>query len=120
MVLCVKMQKIFVIKVRIMYKLITPQEAKEVMDSGREHIVLDVRRPDEFEKGHIPHAINIPHTEIYDRAQEVLKDKDALILVYCRSGRRSKFASQLLANMRYTDIREFGGILDWPYEVVKD
>lgn len=114
------MQKTFVIKVRIMYKLITPQEAKIIMDTCTDCIILDVRRPDEFEKGHIPGAINIPHTEISDRAQEVLKDKDALILVYCRSGRRSKFASQLLANMRYTNIHEFGGILDWPYEVVKD
>ena len=103
-----------------MYKLITPQEAKRIMDTCPDCTILDVRRPDEFEKGHIPGAINIPHTEISDRAQEVLKDKDALILVYCRSGRRSKFASQLLANMRYTNIMEFGGILDWPYEVVKD
>jgi rhodanese-related sulfurtransferase len=103
-----------------MYKLITPQEAKRIMENCTDCIILDVRRPDEFEKGHIQGAINIPHTEISDRAQEVLKDKDALILVYCRSGRRSKFASQLLANMRYTNIHEFGGILDWPYEVVKD
>ena len=102
-----------------MYKQISAKEAKEIMDTETDYIILDTREQDEFDEGHIPGAVLIPYTEIADKAEEIIPDKDKLILVYCRSGRRSKFASQLLANMRYTNIHEFGGILDWPYEVVK-
>jgi len=99
-----------------MFKEITPQEAKKIMDTHTDYVILDVRRPDEFQKGHIPGAILIPHNEIPDLAYDRIPDKDKLVLVYCRSGRRSKFAAQLLSNLGYTNIMEFGGILDWPYE----
>ena len=102
-----------------MYEQITAEEAKNIMDSGLEHIVLDTREQEEFDEGHIPEAILIPYTEIEVMAEEKLPDKDALILVYCRSGRRSKIASESLAKLGYTNVKEFGGIIDWPYEVVK-
>ena len=102
-----------------MYQQITQEEAKRIMDSGAPHIVLDVREQDEFDEGHIPNAILIPYTEIDAKAEEILTDKDAQILVYCRSGRRSKIASESLANLGYTNVKEFGGIIDWEYEIVK-
>ena len=104
---------------KTMYQQITPEEAKKIMDSGEEHIILDTREQDEFDEGHIPNAILIPYTEIENKAEEMLPDKDAQILVYCRSGRRSKIASESLAKLGYTNVKEFGGIIDWPYEVVK-
>ena len=102
-----------------MYEQITAEEAKMIMDSGEEHIILDTREQDEFNEGHIPKAILIPYTEIENKAEEMLPDKDKLILVYCRSGRRSKIAAESLAKLGYTNVKEFGGIIDWPYEVVK-
>ena len=99
------------------YVQISPEEAKAVMDSDEGYIILDVRNPDEFEQGHIPGAILIPYTEIAEKAPYTLMDKKQTILVYCRSGRRSKIASETLASMGYTDVREFGGINDWPYEI---
>ena len=104
---------------KTMYQQITAEEAKKTMDSGEEHIILDTREQDEFDEGHIPGAILIPYTEIEHKAEEILPDKDAQILVYCRSGRRSKIASESLAKLGYTNVKEFGGIIDWPYEVVK-
>ena len=102
-----------------MYEKITPEEAKKIMDSGEEYIILDTREQNEFDEGHIKGAILIPYTEIENKAIELLPDKDALILVYCRSGRRSKIASESLARLGYTNVKEFGGIIDWPYEVEK-
>lgn len=102
---------------KIMYKQITPEQAKKIMDSGEEHIVLDTREKHEYDAGHIPGAILIPYTEIENKADEMLPDKDATILVYCRSGRRSKIASESLAGLGYTNVKEFGGIIDWPYEI---
>ena len=99
---------------------ITAEEARKLMDSEKDRIILDVRSREEYDQGHIPGAILIPDTEIEAKAADLLPDKDQLILVYCRSGRRSKLAAQSLADLGYTDIREFGGILDWPYEVVQD
>lgn len=99
------------------YMNITAEEAKKIMDSQEGYIILDVRSQEEYDEGHIPGAILIPNTEIEERAEEVLTDKDQLILVYCRSGRRSKMAAEILAELGYTNIREFGGIIDWPYEV---
>ena len=96
---------------------ITAQEAKQIMDTEEEYIILDVRTREEYDQGHIPGAILIPDNEIMTEAEEVLPDKEQLILVYCRSGRRSKLAAQALAELGYTNIKEFGGILDWPYEV---
>ena len=104
---------------KAMYEQITPEEAKKIMDSGEEHIILDTREQDEFDEGHIPGAILIPYTEIENKAEEMLPDKDKLILVYCRSGRRSKIAAESLAKLGYTNVKEFGGIIDWPYEVEK-
>ena len=103
----------------VMYQQITQPEAKSIMDSGDDFIILDVREQDEFDAGHIPGAILIPYTEIEDKADKMLPDKDKQILVYCRSGRRSKIAAEALVNLGYTNIKEFGGIIDWPYEVVK-
>lgn len=102
-----------------MYEQITADEAKKIMDSGEEYILLDVREQDEFDEGHIPGSILIPYTEIDRKAEEILSDKDKQILVYCRSGRRSKIASESLARLGYTNVKEFGGIIDWPYETEK-
>ena len=102
-----------------MYEQITPQEAKKIMNDENDFIILDVREQDEFEGGHIPGAILIPYTEIENMADEMIPDKNALILVYCRSGRRSKIASESLGKLGYTNIKEFGGINDWPYEIEK-
>ena len=104
---------------KAMYEQITPEEAKKIMDSVKGHIILDTREQDEFDEGHIPNAILIPYTEIENKAEEKLPDKDNLILVYCRSGRRSKIASESLAKLGYTNVKEFGGIIDWHYEVEK-
>ena len=99
------------------YVNITAEEAKQIMDSEEGYIILDVRTQEEYDQGHIPGAIVISHEEIAEKAEEVLTDKDQLILVYCRSGRRSKIAAEALAELGYTNIKEFGGIIDWPYEV---
>ena len=99
------------------YMNITAEEAKQIMDSEEGYIILDVREQDEYDAGHIPGSILIPYTEIAEKAEEVLTDKDQLILVYCRSGRRSKIAAEALVELGYTNIKEFGGIIDWPYEV---
>lgn len=99
------------------YMNITAEEAKVLMESETGYIILDVREQDEYDVGHIPGAILIPYTRIEEEASEKLTDKDQLILVYCRSGRRSKIAADALVELGYTNIREFGGILDWPYEI---
>lgn len=101
------------------YEQITQDKAKEIMDSGAEYILIDARTESEFADGHIEGAILIPEYEIADKAEQELPDKDVLILVYCRSGRRSKIASEELVNLGYTNVKEFGGIIDWPYEIVK-
>ena len=102
-----------------MYEQISAKEAKEIMDSGDDYIILDVREKDEYDEGHIPDAILLPYTEIESKAEAMLPDKNKQILVYCRSGRRSKIAAEALVNSGCTNIKEFGGIIDWPYEVVK-
>ena len=99
------------------YVNITAEEAKQIMDSEEGYIILDVRTREEYDQGHIPGATQISHEEIAEKAEEVLTDKDQLILVYCRSGRRSKIAAEALVELGYTNIKEFGGIIDWPYEV---
>ena len=101
------------------YLQITQKEAKEIMDSGVEYILIDARTEQEFAEGHIEGAILIPEYEIEQRAPSILPDKDALILVYCRSGRRSKIASEALSRLGYTNVKEFGGIIDWQYGIVK-
>ena len=99
------------------YMNITAEEAKQIMDSQEGYIILDVRTQEEYDEGHIPGAVLIPDTEIKVKVEEVLTDKNQLILVYCRSGRRSKLAAEALVELGYTNIKEFGGIIDWPYEV---
>ena len=101
------------------YEQITPQQAKEIMNTEQDYIIIDARTEEEFAEGHIEDAILIPEYEIKGRAEKELPDKDALILVYCRSGRRSKIASEELVKLVYTNVKEFGGIIDWPYEIVK-
>ena len=101
------------------YEQITPQEAKAIMDTESDYVIIDARTTEEFGEGHIESAIMIPEYEIADRAEKELPNKDALILVYCRSGRRSKIASEELVKLGYTNVKEFGGIIDWPYEIVK-
>ena len=99
------------------YVNITAQEAKQIMDTEEGYIILDTRTREEYEEGHIPGAIVISYDEIKEKAEQLLPDKDQLLLVYCRSGRRSKIAAEALVELGYTNIKEFGGIIDWPYEV---
>ena len=101
------------------YEMITARQAKEIMDTQDGYVILDTRTEEEYETGHIPGAIVISHEEIKEKAEQVLTDKGQLILVYCRSGRRSKLAAQDLVDLGYTNVKEFGGIIDWPYEVVE-
>lgn len=98
------------------YRQVNAETAKELMDKETDYIILDVRTIEEYDEKHIPGAVLIPDYEITERAEKELPDKDQLILVYCRSGNRSKTASQALADMGYTNIVEFGGIKSWPYE----
>ena len=101
------------------YDQISGAEAKALMDSESGYIIIDARTQSEYDEGHIPGAIMIPEYEIADRAEKELPDKDQLILVYCRSGRRSKIAAEELVKLGYTNVKEFGGIIDWEYEIVK-
>lgn len=101
------------------YEQISGEEAKKIMDSETGYIIIDARTQEEFDEGHIENAILIPEYEISERAEKELTDKNQLILVYCRSGRRSKIAAQALVELGYTNVKEFGGIIDWKYEVVK-
>ncbi len=100
------------------YEQISAQQAKEIMDSETGYVIIDARTQEEFDAGHIEGAILIPEYEIAQRAEKELPDKEQIILVYCRSGRRSKIASQALVDLGYTNVKEFGGIIDWPYEIV--
>lgn len=101
------------------YEQITAEQAKKIMDNEQDYIIIDARTEEEFAEGHIENAILIPEYEIANRAEKELPDKEQLILVYCRSGRRSKIASEELVKLGYTNVKEFGGIIDWPYDVVK-
>lgn len=100
------------------YTQISQEEAKEMMGKDDDHIVVDVRRADEYAAGHIPGAILIPNEKIGTEQAAELPDLDQIILIYCRSGNRSKQASQKLADMGYNNVYEFGGIIDWTGEVV--
>ena len=102
------------------YRQITMDEAVNMMAEESGYIILDVRRPDEFAAGHIPGAINVANESIGTDEIPELPDKDQLIMVHCRSGRRSKEASEKLVKLGYTNIVEFGGILDWKGEIVTD
>ena len=102
------------------YRSITMDEAVDMMAQETSYIILDVRRADEFAAGHIPGAINVANESIGTAEILELPDKDQLIMVYCRSGRRSKEASEKLVKLGYTNIVEFGGILDWKGEIVTE
>lgn len=102
------------------YMQITQEEAARMMEEDPNAIVVDVRTQMEYESGHIPGAICIPNETIVDRPPDELPDPEQRILVYCRSGNRSKQAAQKLADMGYTNVHEFGGIIDWSGNVVKD
>ncbi len=97
---------------------LTAEQAKNMMEQDEEVIILDVRTEEEYRSGHIKGAILIPDYELQAKAEEILTDKEAVILVYCRSGRRSALAAEALSDMGYQKIYDFGGILDWPYEII--
>ena len=101
------------------YDQISGAQAKALMDKESGYIIIDAREQDEYDEGHIPGSILIPYGEIADHAEKELPDKDQLILVYCRSGRRSKIAAEELVKLGYTNVKEFGGIIEWEYEIVK-
>ena len=103
----------------VSYEQISGAEAKAIMDSESGYIIIDARTQSEYDDGHIPCAIMIPEYEIAERAEKELPDKGQLILVYCRSGRRSKIAAEELVKLGYTNVKEFGGIIDWEYEITK-
>lgn len=100
------------------YTQITQKEAKEMMDNGNV-IVLDVREEDEYKQGHIENSILVPLSVLDSKIEEVITDKDATVLVYCRSGNRSKQASTIMSMKGYTNVYEFGGINTWEYGIVK-
>ena len=102
------------------YRQISMDEAIAMMEEKNDYIILDVRTPEEFAEKHIPDAINIPNETIGTEEIPELPDKEQLILAYCRSGNRSKQASEKLVRLGYTNIVEFGGINDWPGETVSD
>ena len=102
------------------YRQITMDEAVDMMAQETGYIILDVRRPDEYAAGHIPNAINVPNESIGTDEIPELPNKDQLIMVYCRSGRRSKEASAKLVKLGYTNIVEFGGILDWKGDIISE
>ena len=115
-------QETAVVQQAASYKTLTPQEAKARMEQNPQAVVLDVRNQDEYAAGHLPNAVLLPVDLIETKSAEVAKvlpDKDAEILVYCRSGKRAHRASQALADMGYTNVEHIGGIMDWPYEIVK-
>ena len=100
------------------YHQIDGQSALDMMNNETDYIIIDVRTESEYQQGHIKNAINIPNESIDESVSEILKDKDQLLLVYCRSGNRSKQASEKLAKLGYSNIYEFGGISDFPGEIV--
>ncbi len=97
------------------FEQITQEEAKQLMDTEEGYVILDVREQEEYDAGHIPNAVCYPYTNIDESFSEIYQDKDQLFLVYCRSGNRSKIGAQTLADLGYTNVKEFGGIITWPY-----
>ena len=103
----------------ITYTQISAEEAKRIMDTETGYVIVDARTDSEYAEGHIPGAVLIPEYEVAAKAEGIIKNKDTKILVYCRSGRRSKIAAEELVKLGYTNVYEFGGIIDWKYEIVK-
>lgn len=112
---CTSQQKTEGEETMISYEQITQEEAKNLMDSESDYIILDVRTEEEYAGGHIKNAICIPNETIADSEPEDLPDKEQLILVYCRSGNRSKQAAEKLASLGYRNVKEFGGVITWEY-----
>lgn len=102
------------------YMEISVSEAIEMMETEKDYIILDVRTIEEYKEGHIPNAICVPNETIGENAMEELPDKEQVIFVYCRSGNRSKQAATKLAEQGYTNVYEFGGIIDWTGEIVSE
>lgn len=102
------------------YTQIDTAQAARLIETEKDYIILDVRTEQEYKTGHIPNAVCIPNETIADKEPPELPDKNQLILVYCRSGRRSKEAAQKLADLGYTNVKEFGGIIDWTGETVTE
>lgn len=101
------------------FKTITSEEAKEMIENNPDITIVDVRTLEEYNSGHIESAILLPDNEIAAKAESILQDKNATILVYCRSGRRSASASRQLSQLGYNNVYDFGGIINWKYDVVK-
>ena len=102
------------------YQKISAEEAYEMMVSQEVVVVVDVRTREEYDGGHIENAVLVPNESIGSEMPEALPDKEATLLVYCRSGRRSKDAAQKLLELGYQNVYDFGGVIDWPYELVKE
>lgn len=102
------------------FQTITGREAMDIINEGGNIVILDVRTEEEYSVSHIENSILLPHDEILEKAEDVLVDKDATILIYCRSGRRSALAAQDLIDLGYKSVYDFGGIIDWPYDTVTD
>jgi phage shock protein E len=102
------------------YKKIDAQEAKSIIDGDKDVIILDVRTEEEYNQGHIPNSVLITDANLKDEIEDKIPNKDAKILVYCRSGRRSAASAKLLIEMGYTNVYDFGGIIDWPYDIIGD
>jgi rhodanese-related sulfurtransferase len=101
------------------FSSITPEEAKKRLENEKGIILLDVRTKEEYDSGHINDAVLIPVDTLEVEAEKLIKDKDAAIFVYCRTGRRSTTAANILVKLGYKNIYNLGGIVDWPYEIVK-
>lgn len=102
------------------FRSISAADAKKMMESRQDIKILDVRTKDEYAEGHIKDAVLLPVAEVELEAEDMLEDKGQTVLVYCRSGVKSRIASQILVELGYTDVYEFGGILNWPYEITKE
>lgn len=100
------------------YRKISAEQAKEMMDANPDAIILDVRTQQEFDEKHIEGALLLPDFELEEKAAAILQNKDDLILIYCRSGNRSRTAANTLLALGYTNVYDFGGIIDWPYDTV--
>lgn len=100
------------------FQKISHVEAKKIMDSETDVVILDVREPEEIEEGYIENAVFIPNGDIIKNAERVIPEKNKKILVYCRSGKRSMEACEKLVKLGYKNIYDFGGIMDWPFEIV--
>ncbi|GAA0182015.1 hypothetical protein SH2C18_44640 [Clostridium sediminicola] len=101
-------------------KRISPLKAKEMLQKDGNIILLDVRTPEEYAEKRIPNSVNLPIDDLGEKASEVLSDKNATIIVYCKLGKRSKRATRILCKMGYTNVYNLGGIQDWPYETEKN